>query len=378
MREPLEAVIVENPDDISGYLVYADWLEEQSNPRGEFIRVQLALEDENIQGAERKKLLTREKELLAKHCRDWLGELADFIVPVGKKKSSDFRNAIFSFTRGWLATLTLEELSVSLAHRLARAPEARLLRRLEINYSEFVNKKSVIDGVTYDRMTTPGVGPLASSTNFRNLRYLRLGNDSGTFGEHVSALVRNLPRLEVFHCNGTDTDIEEVLACPFPCLRELEVHNLDSYPLEILAKNSTVTQLTSLSLHPRGVSDEEEEAYLGLNQLRGIARSPNLHSLTRLTFRLSDSGDEGVQEIISSGLLSRLRLLDLQYGAVTDSGAELLAAEPALKQLEHLDLTGNALTKRGIKRLRDTGILVTATEQHDPDDRTFLYEGTWE
>ena len=32
--------IIDNPDDDAPRLIYADWLEERGDPRGEFIRVQ--------------------------------------------------------------------------------------------------------------------------------------------------------------------------------------------------------------------------------------------------------------------------------------------------------------------------------------------------
>ena len=38
----LQAVL-ENPDDDTPRLIYADWLEERGDPRGEFIRVQCEL-----------------------------------------------------------------------------------------------------------------------------------------------------------------------------------------------------------------------------------------------------------------------------------------------------------------------------------------------
>ena len=42
-RNPtLEAVMVERPDDVNAYLVYADWLQEQNDPRGELIATMAA------------------------------------------------------------------------------------------------------------------------------------------------------------------------------------------------------------------------------------------------------------------------------------------------------------------------------------------------
>ena len=41
--EPFLQTVLENPADDGARLVYADWLEEQGDPRGEFIRVQIEL-----------------------------------------------------------------------------------------------------------------------------------------------------------------------------------------------------------------------------------------------------------------------------------------------------------------------------------------------
>ncbi|MEI4896459.1 hypothetical protein Q8G71_34775, partial [Klebsiella pneumoniae] len=59
---------------------YADHLTESGDARGEFISVQMALEDEGRSAAERESLQAREKRLLAEHERAWLGELAPFLL----------------------------------------------------------------------------------------------------------------------------------------------------------------------------------------------------------------------------------------------------------------------------------------------------------
>ena len=54
---------------------------EHGDPRGEFIQVQLALEDESRSSVERRKLKRREADLLARHRRAWLGNLYPFFHP---------------------------------------------------------------------------------------------------------------------------------------------------------------------------------------------------------------------------------------------------------------------------------------------------------
>ena len=62
LENTLEMALFANPDDIATHAAYADWLGEQGDPRGEFIQVQLQLEDPSVPAANRKKLQKRVKE----------------------------------------------------------------------------------------------------------------------------------------------------------------------------------------------------------------------------------------------------------------------------------------------------------------------------
>jgi Ran GTPase-activating protein (RanGAP) involved in mRNA processing and transport len=90
---------------------------------------------------------------------------------------------------------------------------------------------------------------------------------------------------------------------------------------------------------------------LHVTDLSAVARSAHLKSLTHLRFQKSDAGDEGVETLIDSGLLGRLKFLDLAMGTITDAGAELLAAA-GLEHLEVLDVTQNRLSETGQGALR--------------------------
>ena len=105
-------------------------------------------------------------------------------------------------------------------------------------------------------------------------------------------------------------------------------------------------------------------AYIRLTHLRAVCRSPHLTSLTRLQLRLTAFGDKGAAEIVESGILKRLKVLDLQGGCITDDGAKVLAACPDITHLETLNLRANALTQAGIDALTATGVKVDATGQH--------------
>ncbi len=68
-------MIVANPADDVARLVYADWLDEQGEPRAEFIRIQIALASGDLQTTERTQLTERATALYWKHHRYWNGQV---------------------------------------------------------------------------------------------------------------------------------------------------------------------------------------------------------------------------------------------------------------------------------------------------------------
>jgi uncharacterized protein (TIGR02996 family) len=67
--------ICESPDDDTPRLVYADYLDERGDPRGEFIRVQCELARLPEDDERREDLEAKERELLRRHRREWLRPL---------------------------------------------------------------------------------------------------------------------------------------------------------------------------------------------------------------------------------------------------------------------------------------------------------------
>ncbi len=74
MQTDFEAAMLENPDDDAAYLVYADWLIGQGDPRGELIVTQHDADE--AEGARRTALRRSAKALLDKHAAYFLGPLA--------------------------------------------------------------------------------------------------------------------------------------------------------------------------------------------------------------------------------------------------------------------------------------------------------------
>src|SRR5262245_59323494 len=113
-RAALEAAIFENPNNLAAHMAYGDLLSEQGDLRGEFIQVQLALEDPTRTAAERKDFQARERELLDAHAADWLGDAAPAFLEDDAGMNEELGiygggpdNFQFTFRRGWLHRLVL-------------------------------------------------------------------------------------------------------------------------------------------------------------------------------------------------------------------------------------------------------------------------------
>src|SRR5688572_12656020 len=75
-QEAFVQSILEAPDDDDVRLIYADWLEERGDPRGEFIRLQIELAKYRT-GQRPTELTQRERALIQAHGREWAGPLAE-------------------------------------------------------------------------------------------------------------------------------------------------------------------------------------------------------------------------------------------------------------------------------------------------------------
>jgi uncharacterized protein (TIGR02996 family) len=397
LRKALEDELAANPDDLATHAAYADLLDEQGDPRGEFIQVQIALEDPDLDSDRRRELQQRELDLLAAHTEAWLGPLAPLLI--------EDKGVRFSFRRGWLDTLEIEGLSLDEARALRDASQARLLRHLSIEDGSDSAPPLPDDDVP-ENDYEPGFWPLVGSAALANVRTCRIGRDDGDdyqgydcnlYTSVVVPLVRSMPRLEELAVFAKAYNLTDLFTLPtLRRLRVLKVHHASQlHRLDVLAANPAFAHLTHLLLHPhhmewlqdeeRAAGFREEEGYLPLAVIRPFFRSPNLPHLTHLRLRLSSTGDEGCKELVESGVLGRLKSLDLRHGRVTDAGARLLAGRPELGKLEWLDLSYNSLSAAGVELVRGLGVPGRLDNQHDPSQAVqmtgaeeYLTEGEFE
>jgi len=395
--EAFERALAADPNDFAGWCAFADYLAEHGDPRGEFMQIQIALENEALSKTERAGLKKQEASLLKKHERDWLGPLAAFTVDAegvpfwDEGKQATRAPVAHRFARGWLSRLEFYDLTVGQARALANSPQARLLYELVVEEVEAEaptgRAQQYIDSyyesgpdvpADIDPYDGPGLHALCRCPHLGSIRSFRLGEEvtqgageeeyynCHTPGQLAYHLVKQMPNLEELYLLAHQVDANKIFPLPMPKLRILQLYHSNSYPLDRLAANKSLTHLTTLLCHPHAIEldDEVTGAYISLAHLRAICRSPHLKSLTHLRLRLTDFGDEGAKEIVESGILKRLKVLDLQGGCITDKGASLLAACPDLKNLDLLNLSRNALTQAGEQAIAATGVKADVSGQH--------------
>src|SRR5262245_17242838 len=396
-RQILEEALVRDPDDLATHAAYADLLQEEGDPRGEFVRVQLALEDESKPPDEREQLQRREKELLDRHGRDWLGGLGEFLI--GQRDVPEWarqRGAVYRvrFARGWPDDIDVPNLTFDAARALAAADGLRLLRRLtigETGYTDLADlnpeQRAALEGVETGENGID-FAPLLRARQLGNVRVFRLGVEVDeedemyncrTVGTGVATLLRAMPRLEELYLLAHDTDPAAVFALPLPRLRVFQFyHEGGVLPLERLAANPSLTRLEVLKVHP-GHSFHFEGSYLPLDRVHPLLHSPHLPALAHLQLRAADLGCTGAGELARSGLLGRLKSLDLRYGTIGDIGARILAACPDLRRLETLDLRNNWLSDAGTDELRralaGSPVRLEVGGQNEPGSSDYLYSG---
>jgi uncharacterized protein (TIGR02996 family) len=120
-EEAFLQALLENPGDDLPRLVYADWLIERGDPRGEFVHVQCLLARLVGNDSRRPQLETRERELLDRHQDAWLGPLRPLL-------------SAWTFRRGFLAAVVVPA-ATYLRH--AALPLPATVRRVEVDLDGF-------------------------------------------------------------------------------------------------------------------------------------------------------------------------------------------------------------------------------------------------
>ena len=247
-REAMEAALLDDPDDLVRHAAYADMLIEDGDPRGDFIRMQLQLEDEMLAEGVRKEIEAQSAAILKQHEREWLGPLCHLVYP--KKARPDSDGLYISWRRGWIDSAILINVDFASISQLLDAPIARLLREITSSNHRSVTRR--IAGAAWTNLTTlridgPDNSPIAADALAANEflpRLMHLVLDSTDFALTIPEPVRWLAR---FCSSRTASTIREL-----DFLR-LE---LDDLSIDTLLSSGIVGWLKCLDLTDNNITDD--------------------------------------------------------------------------------------------------------------------------
>jgi uncharacterized protein (TIGR02996 family) len=378
-RDALEAALLADPEDVVRHAAYADLLLEQGDPRGEYVRLQLAAEDRNQSPAKLRELEDLAHKIRQQHEREWLGDLWPFTQrpPSARSVAVPMEpNVEIVWKRGWIDGVRVWQLSDPLVLALAANPFTRLL-------GSFVCVRNTVPDSDAEIPEQIELQPLTAAGRFANLRHLELGSVEervAAEGWQIDDAIEVMTKLESVRLCVDSFSESGLFGGDYPNLHTIDiVYNNPRARFPILGFNDGLPNLKRLNLDlveimpARGELGSEREP-ITHSDLICFFRSKHLKALEYLRFRLGEFGDAGVEELVRSGFITRLKGLDLCRCNITDAGAEMLAAHPHTPKLEYLHLDNNLLSPIGIDALAVTGHQISTNQMFGPPPRDYRAE----
>jgi uncharacterized protein (TIGR02996 family) len=328
----LEA-ICENPDDDVPRLVYADWLEERGDPRGEFIRLQCTLASMPDDDERRWSLLARERQLLGQHGKGWAGPLRRQVRH-------------YTFRRGFVEAITLPA-----ADFLTRGEE--LLRLAPVRQVRLLDAR-------------PLLADLAASPLLDRLAGLDLRYTAGLDAAQATPLLRSprLAGLRTLGLRGTGlvsaSGVQALAACPH--LTNLTTLDLaDEYDVWLLRIRGETNETRQERM--RGIR-------LDVATIRTLVEAPTLNTLRSLSLSTGPRFGlslEAMDTLFASRLFGGLSELELHL-----TWSQMNRPEATYSLIRRLSSSPKAAGLRRLRMVRNMPILWSSgCEQPFPLD-TYL------
>lgn len=343
--------------------IYADWLSDAGDPRGELAQIQLRLAND----PKNKDLKKAEKELLKQHQDAFLGKLAGlgdvaelewkagFITKArianSYHRSRDFGNEDEPESK---PEVDIEQL----VEELVTMPSGRFLRELTVGIVEFTDNDY------------GGVAAKLGKHYLPALRSLFLGDFAVEDTElnwsalgKLEPMYAALPNLERLKLRSGSMNLGTIV---LPNLKSFEVitGGMDAKSLKSIA-NAVWPALESLSIQtgPEPSGGEPKPA-----DLKPILDGDSLPHLTHLRLDNMNFTHALVKPLAMSKILPQLSELGLAMGTLGDENiAEMFALQKAFKHLNSIDVTDNFLTAESKKLFKQANLKVQFGEQRDDD-----------
>ena len=318
--------ILDRPDDDEPRLIFADWLEEQGSPRGEFIRVQCQLAQLSDLDPQYAELQSRSSELVGRYGHEWSQEL-----------KQDYKKIFFH--RGFIVTLTVLARSLAKVHdELFSSVPVRWLRLNRVKGAgQLLVESGAAGKIRYlDLMNlkVPEDDLLALLAGCSSLRGLKLGGFDVLYSSDVTEAMQTAPFRET---------LEEL---------ELQTEYENYSANNVLAETRALPNLTHLKIAPvcGQASDFDQLSVPSLKSLKvqgnlDVSRTRRLTGLPlgqleELSLHSTGVPQAGLSLIAESGVFETVRTLDLSSCDHGIRSMELLFDQQNLQHCESLDLRG--------------------------------------
>jgi uncharacterized protein (TIGR02996 family) len=323
--------VMDAPDDDAPRLVYADWLLERGDVRGELIRLQCAhARIAKEWSPEARSLKERIDKILKASESSLAGETAayrpelrrGFVDNVSMTIAAFAKHGERLFSNAPIRRLIVDNPRFSAVDlkKLAATPALRLVRELDLAQSH----------TSLTRGARLPLAAFAGSPHLERLQILRL-SFCGASSEDWTELLENLhaPALEEirFFYNHTSPAIYSALAANRSLVR---LRLINDYAYKQLERSEPAKKMAA-----------------ALGEL--AARRPSLESLTLHQFEELD--DSAVTPFFAATSKVTLRELDLVGPTIHDATVKRIAASPKSVRLEKLLLHNTAVTLDAIKAL---------------------------
>ncbi len=378
-RNPaLEKAIVANPTDRDAYAVFADWLQEQGDPRGELISLQLGYKDKSA-----KQLIDKNAEYflgpLAEHqkTRDGLNNnsISHLRTSAQEKEWQKTGEEAFLWRNGYIYRVRLSHdsyhdgewkgKSADVLETVFKHPSGRYVVELSFMTNGDPNEGNLQDLIdVLAKKAPPTVRKLTFGDNVDQISWHHTGD--------LGKLWKAVPHLRILEIESGDFAVGA-----------MEAPNLERAIFitgglaKKTAKDIATAKLPKIKHLEVYYGDPEYGGDATIAEVKPLLARADFPELEYLGIKNSKFANDIAKAINGAKILEGLKTLDLSKGTMTDEGAAALAeAKDSLKHLECLDLTRNYLTKAGIKAVQGLAKKVITADQEDADedgDETYYY-----
>jgi uncharacterized protein (TIGR02996 family) len=318
---------LESPEDDTPRLIYADWLEERGDPRGEFIRLQCARSALPEWDRQAQVLLRQEWVLLERHGAAWRAELP---------RLAGINWEVFD--RGFVASLGADsfEALYRQANKIWQAAPVTHVWVSGKSRKIRLDKRQALPPLRSLRVTPPAFSSV----------------DLGQFAD--APLLSSLRRLDLTGCYPVRAGWATLFQSPhLNKLSALVLANnaIGYHDLRALAASPSLKALTELNLHGQMGSPYEDDHNIGRAGVRILAQAPSFSGLTALDLGGNAVNNQAVRDLLSARNLSHLRSLTLEDNAIEAADLEAFADARTLPRLTHLNLSRNEVGDQGLRAL---------------------------